>query len=331
MSLNWLRPPSHSHAGAGFWFCSCAGLPVVAADGTGAAAPKRTPLIIRGQRARTVDVHAHCYFQAALDLMGADAKAVLPPVKGVPEHFLQVDAQMAARLDAMERMGIDLQVLSINPFWYRQDRETAEAICRIHNEGFAELCAQHPKRFAAFASLAMQFPDLAVQQLEDAVKRQIAPGVSRYVFVHDDVEVDDPAVRLALAKLYEHHVRGFARALELVEQVVQGEGQGARGSRGAEAKRGHARGNSASEGASERAVLAHRTWAGWAAACCSSADGSPTSSSGAPGCTGPALGASPLATRSRTSPRRARRRPPTWAARAGGWAALRPGAARVSR
>lgn len=32
------------------------------------------------------------------------------------------------------------------------------------------------------------------QGLEEAVKRQIAPGVSRYVFVHDDVEVDDPAV-----------------------------------------------------------------------------------------------------------------------------------------
>lgn len=32
------------------------------------------------------------------------------------------------------------------------------------------------------------------QGLEDAVKRQMAPGVSRYVFVHDDVEVDDPAV-----------------------------------------------------------------------------------------------------------------------------------------
>lgn len=31
-------------------------------------------------------------------------------------------------------------------------------------------------------------------------------------------EVDDPAVRLSLAKLYEHHVRGFARALELVNQ-----------------------------------------------------------------------------------------------------------------
>jgi hypothetical protein len=31
-------------------------------------------------------------------------------------------------------------------------------------------------------------------------------------------EVDDPAVRLELAKLYEHHVRSFAQALALVEQ-----------------------------------------------------------------------------------------------------------------
>ena len=40
--------------------------------------------MLKGRRAKTVDVHAHCYFQAALDLMGDEAKAVLPPVKGVP-------------------------------------------------------------------------------------------------------------------------------------------------------------------------------------------------------------------------------------------------------
>ena len=171
MPLNWLLPKPHAPAGNGLWFCSCAGLPVVAGDGGGAAAPKRAPVVIRGQRARTVDVHAHCYFQPALDLMGADAKAVLPPVKGVPEHFLQLDQQMATRLDAMERMGIDLQVLSINPYWYKQDRDTVEAICRIHNDSLADICARHPKRFAAFASLAMQFPDLAVQQLEHAVRQ----------------------------------------------------------------------------------------------------------------------------------------------------------------
>lgn len=171
--MSWLFPRSSLHPGRhghGFWFCGCSGLPVVEGGGAGAA-PARAPVVIRGRRARTIDVHAHCYVQAALDLMGAEAKAVLPPVKGVPEHFLQVDAQLAARFAAMDRMGIDVQVLSINPYWYKQDRDTAEAICRIHNESLAELCARHPTRLAAFASLPMQFPELAVAMLDDAVRR----------------------------------------------------------------------------------------------------------------------------------------------------------------
>jgi aminocarboxymuconate-semialdehyde decarboxylase len=82
-----------------------------------------------------------------------------------------VEQQLATRFEAMDRMGIDLQVLSINPFWYRKDRDTAQAICQIHNESLAELCARAPKRLAAFASLPMQFPELAVEMLEDAVRR----------------------------------------------------------------------------------------------------------------------------------------------------------------
>lgn len=179
MLKNWLSPHSHLHRPGGFWFCGCAGAPIVPEGGGGtAAAARRAPVLIRGKRARTVDVHAHCYFQAALDLMGEEAKAVLPPVKGVPEHFLQVDHQLDARFVAMDRMGIDLQVLSINPFWYRKDRDTAQAICRIHNESLAELSARHPKRLAAFASLPMQFPDLAVQMLEEAVRKQGLKGAA---------------------------------------------------------------------------------------------------------------------------------------------------------
>jgi len=166
--MSWLLPSSHSHGARGFWFCGCAGLPIVPNEG-GATSARRAPVFIRGQRARAIDVHAHCYFQAALDLMGAEAKSVLPPVKVVPEHFLQVEQQLATRFADMDRMGVDMQVLSINPFWYKQDRETAEAICRIHNTSLAELCARHPTRLAAFASLPMQFPDLAVAMLEEAV------------------------------------------------------------------------------------------------------------------------------------------------------------------
>ena len=68
-------------------------------------------------------------------------------------------------------MAIDMEVLSINPFWYRKDRDTAATIVRLQNEKLAELCAAQPDRFAAFASLALQFPDLAVEQLEYAVKK----------------------------------------------------------------------------------------------------------------------------------------------------------------
>jgi predicted TIM-barrel fold metal-dependent hydrolase len=169
--MNLLSPFTGSHRHGGLWFCNCAGLPIVPASGGGAAEVRRAPIVIKGQRVRTVDVHAHCYVQAAIDLMGAEAASVLPPVKGVPEHFLQRDDVLATRLATMDGMGIDMQVLSINPFWYRRERETAEAICRVQNESLAELCARAPKRLAAFASLPMQFPDLAVTMLDEAVRK----------------------------------------------------------------------------------------------------------------------------------------------------------------
>lgn len=49
-------------------------------------------------------------------------------------------------------------------------------------------------------------------------------------------EVDDPAARLELAKLYEHHVKAFARALSLVEEGT-GEDDGAHTRRRARLKR----------------------------------------------------------------------------------------------
>src|SRR3954469_15539691 len=140
-------------AGAGLVFCGC-GIPIAA---HAQSAPARLPVMVKGKRVKTVDVHAHCFFQAAIDLMGDEAKAVLPPVKGVSEHFIVVEQ----RLKEMDAMAIDMEVLSINPFWYGKDRETAAKIVTVQNEKLAELCAARPDRFGAFASLTMQYPDLA--------------------------------------------------------------------------------------------------------------------------------------------------------------------------
>src|SRR5262249_13881414 len=114
------------------------------------------------------------FFQPALDLMGVDTKTLLPNTKGQKEHFIVVEE----RLKAMDAMAIDMEILSINPFWYRKERDVAEAICKINNEKLAELCASKPDRFAAFASLPMQEPDLAAQMLETAVKKHGLKGAA---------------------------------------------------------------------------------------------------------------------------------------------------------
>jgi aminocarboxymuconate-semialdehyde decarboxylase len=71
----------------------------------------------------------------------------------------------------MDEQGIDVEALSINPYWYGADRDVARELIRIQNEALAEACAAHPERFVAFASVALQHPDLAVEQLEDGVRR----------------------------------------------------------------------------------------------------------------------------------------------------------------
>jgi aminocarboxymuconate-semialdehyde decarboxylase len=95
-----------------------------------------------------------------------------------------------------------MQVLSINPFWYRKDPEIARAICAIHNEKLAELCAARPDRFAAFASLTMQAPSLAVQQLEEAVKKYGLRGAAVGASVSGE-DFSDPKYHPVWAKAEE--------------------------------------------------------------------------------------------------------------------------------
>ncbi len=133
---------------------------------------KHAPVVIDGQRVRVIDVHAHCFFPEAVALAGKGV-SVNGAVKGGPQHYIPVTDKDAVqvRLDSMDAMGVDMQVLSSNVFWYGKDAALAEDICRINNDNLAKLCAAHPTRFSAFASIALQHPELAVQQLEAVMKR----------------------------------------------------------------------------------------------------------------------------------------------------------------
>ncbi len=118
--------------------------------------------------ARTIDVHAHCAFPDAMALMGLSYPAREHP--GLPQVLKVSESEVPARLAAMDAQGIDLEVLSINPFWYGADPDLARQIVTLQNEGLAEAVGRHPDRFAGLASVALQHPALAAEQLEHAVK-----------------------------------------------------------------------------------------------------------------------------------------------------------------
>jgi aminocarboxymuconate-semialdehyde decarboxylase len=114
--------------------------------------------MVAGKRIRTIDVHAHAIVPEAQALMKQQA---------APAYA----SSMAERLKRMDDQGIDMQALSINPTWYALERDLVTKVIDLQNQKLAEICAQMPERFVAFAGVALQYPDLAAQQLEHAVRR----------------------------------------------------------------------------------------------------------------------------------------------------------------
>src|SRR5207248_2648409 len=102
--------------------------------------------------------HAHCAVPEAMALMG---------LKVEPQTLIMGQD----RIRAMDEQGIDVEALSINPYWYKAERDLARQLIKLQNEKLAELCASRPERFVAFATVALQHPDLAAEQLEEGVKK----------------------------------------------------------------------------------------------------------------------------------------------------------------
>ena len=162
------------HAGTppGIVFTGCELLgaaPARAPAGTAAAAkPRAKPagrrriVKVGGKRVMTIDVHAHCIIPEAMALLGITRETQRGP---------GIDQVGPRRIAEMDEQGIDMEAISINPQWYRAERDVAAQVVKIQNERLAEYCATYPDRFVAFASVALQYPDLAVQQLVDGVKR----------------------------------------------------------------------------------------------------------------------------------------------------------------
>jgi aminocarboxymuconate-semialdehyde decarboxylase len=128
----------------------------------------RREVTIGGRRVKTVDLHAHCFVP---DVMGV--------VKGTPlEQAAKGTLGLATialgnpqRLIDMDAQGIDYQAINVNAWGYNAEIALARDLVALQNERISQYCAKHPDRFVGMATLALQHPELAAEQLDHAVKK----------------------------------------------------------------------------------------------------------------------------------------------------------------
>ena len=127
------------------------------------------------------DLHTHyypdAYFRLIEQIGGAFSFAKSPTGQTIIRYkgarFFGITPPMtdpAKRLEDMDRVGIDVEVLSLStPNVYFAPPERQPEVARLANDGYAELIAKHPRRFKAFASIPMDDPDAALRELDRAL------------------------------------------------------------------------------------------------------------------------------------------------------------------
>jgi aminocarboxymuconate-semialdehyde decarboxylase len=182
-------------------FCHRVCAPHSADHGSGAIQVRK-----RGS-ARTVDVHCHALVPEVERLVAGRPEKDAEQVRQVEflgaasvDHNNKVMLPAAApkltsleqRLRDMDAMGVDVQVVSpvSVQHYYWADIDLAREIVRITNEKLAELCARQPDRLVALGNVALQHPELSLQQLDHCLTLGMR-GVEISTAVNGK-ELDDP-------------------------------------------------------------------------------------------------------------------------------------------
>lgn len=124
------------------------------------------------------DLHTHYYPEAFFRLIeevgGAFSFGTDPTGRTIIRYrgsrFFGITPPMtdpARRLEDMDRVGIDVEVLSLStPNVYFAPPARQAEVARLVNDAYADLAARHPTRFKGFASIPMDDPDAALRELE---------------------------------------------------------------------------------------------------------------------------------------------------------------------
>ncbi|MGK0331376.1 MAG: aminocarboxymuconate-semialdehyde decarboxylase [Minisyncoccia bacterium] len=158
-------------------------------------------------RSKVIDVHAHLLPRSAIaaaengeawfgseierDDLGRPVVVTGERREGMggKAHYESIER----RLERMDEMGVDVQVLSLNPIFFRHylDPDNAVEASRSVNDEIAGFIERWPTRFAGYGALPMQDPGRAIAELERvmAIDGMIGACVGTHV---DGANWDEP-------------------------------------------------------------------------------------------------------------------------------------------
>ena len=152
-----------------------------------------------------IDVHAHWYQRAFLELLGKEGPAHGLEWRDTPSgpqfairgvttgpagpRFVDLDARLAA----MDEQQVAVHALSLSqPMVYWAGRELGQRLSAVFNDELARAHEKAPRRFVGLAMLPMHAPDLARREAERAATLPGVRGVYAATAVLDQ-ELSDEA------------------------------------------------------------------------------------------------------------------------------------------
>lgn len=159
-------------------------------------------------RMRTIDVHTHVLTEETMGLLQKEAPRIAPQLTPIDADFAVLDVagtpyrpfprggfDLERRFADMAAAEVEVQVLSATPqtYYYDQEPALAAACAALQNDQIAKLTKAHPDRFLGIATLPMQAPQRAAEELRRAVRTLGLRGA----MIGSNVQgrnLDDPAL-----------------------------------------------------------------------------------------------------------------------------------------
>src|SRR6185503_19221152 len=140
--------------------------------------------------ARVIDFHSHVIPESIIGAMRADPERYATRIEeaGGKRYLVRAKLRLEllpefslaeAKLEAMDRKGIEISVISPGPqvFFYGLPENHGIEAARLVNDGIAAIVARNPSRLRGMATLPMQQPEAAIAEMERVVREYRFKGI----------------------------------------------------------------------------------------------------------------------------------------------------------